>query len=112
MVAALNAARALAAQPMPTPTASSPYITDVPFNSGGGVGNTPYGPSTTVTVNQTTNASPQSTATAVVNAIKFSQSQSLNLYGSPAMNSRPATAAKPTSNFTYQTGSSYSTKAK
>ena len=88
MVAALNAARALAAQPMPTPTASTPYITNTPFNSNGGVGNTPYGPSTSVTVNQTTNASPQSTATAVVNAIKFSQSQSLNLYGSPAMNSK------------------------
>jgi len=82
MVAALNSARALAAQPMPTPTASTPYITNAPFNSNGGVGNTPYGPSTTVTVNQTTTASPQSTATAVVNAIKFSQAVTTNYAGS------------------------------
>jgi len=82
MVAALNSARASAAQPMPTPTASTPYITNAPFNSNGGVGNTPYGPSTTVTVNQTTTASPQSTATAVVNAIKFSQAVTTNYAGS------------------------------
>jgi hypothetical protein len=88
MVSALNSARALAAQPMPTPTASTPVY------SGGGSSSTATTQpvvATNVTVNQTTNASPQSTATAVVNAIKFSQSQTLNLYGSPAMNARPST---------------------
>jgi hypothetical protein len=79
MVAALNAARALAAQPMPTPTASTPVY------SGNGIvvgaSNTPT-TSTNVTVNQTTTASPQSTATAVVNAIKFSQAVTTNYAGS------------------------------
>ncbi|NDB57245.1 hypothetical protein EB001_02165 [bacterium] len=111
MVAALNAARALAAQPMPTPTYSTPVYSGGVGSSGG----TSAVSNTNVTVNQTTNASPQSTATAVVNAIKFSQSQSLNLYGSPAMNSRPSTvntttlagiaaASKTTSNFSYGSG--------
>jgi len=100
MVAALNAARALAAQPMPTPT----YSTPVYSGGAGGAGGSSLSSSTNVTVNQTTNASPQSTATAVVNAIKFSQSQSLNLYGSPAMNSKPVTTTKPTSNFSYGSG--------
>jgi hypothetical protein len=110
MVAALNAARALAAQPMPTPT----YSTPVYSGGGGGGGGSSSSSSTNVTVNQTTNASPQSTATAVVNAIKFSQSQSLNLYGSPAMNARPTTtAAKSTSNFSYGSGNpQYATRAK
>jgi len=70
MVAALNAARALAAQPMPSPTYSTPVgsgkAVTTPLNTGSGS-------TTNVTVNQSTNASPQSTATAVVNAIKFSQ---------------------------------------
>jgi len=88
MVAALNAARALAAQPMPTPTYSTPVYSG---GGGGGGGSSSPVSNTNVTVNQSTNASPQSTATAVVNAIKFSQSQSLNLYGSPAMNSKSST---------------------
>lgn len=118
MVAALNAARALAAQPMPTPT----YSTPVYSGGGGGGGGSSSTSSTNVTVNQTTNASPQSTATAVVNAIKFSQSQSLNLYGSPAMNSKStntttlagiAAASKTTSNFSYGSGNpQYGMKAK
>jgi hypothetical protein len=87
MVAALNAARTLAAQPMPTPTYSTPLgsgkAVTTPFNTGSGS-------TTNVTVNQSTNASPQSTATAVVNAIKFSQAvtTSGNVINSNAANVR------------------------
>jgi hypothetical protein len=52
---------------------TSPYVSTGPFNSNGGVGNTPYGPTTNnnISITGVNLSDPYATTTSVVNAIKF-----------------------------------------
>ena len=76
-MAALGAQQAAMAAMQNAPIWTTPS-TGGTFNSNGGVGTKPYGPTISTTVNAYTNASPSSIATAVTNAAKFSAPVTVN----------------------------------
>jgi hypothetical protein len=109
-MAALGAQQAAFAAMASAPVYVTPS-TGGSFNSKGGVGTTPYGPTISTTVNAYTNASPTSIATAVTNAAKFSAPVTVNTTTLAGI--AKASAAKPTSNFSYGSGNPlYGMKAK
>jgi hypothetical protein len=109
-MAALGAQQAAFAAMASAPVYVTPS-TGGSFNSSGGVGSSTYGPTISTTVNAYTNASPSSIATAVTNAAKFSAPVTVNTTTLAGI--AKASAAKPTSNFSYGSGNPlYGMKAK
>ena len=109
LIAAISAAQAAAAS-MASATVS-PYVTSGPFNANGGVGNTPYGPSSSVTVNNqfnsTTPPNPNTVSQAAVSGIKYGAAivpTSNFTYGAGNPKSPVVVAPKPSSTFTYGSG--------
>ena len=114
LIAAIASAQAAAAAMASAPV-TSPFVTSGPFNSSGGVGNTPYGPSSSVTVNNQFNSSappnPAAVSQAAVSGIKYGAAITATsnfTYGAGNPKSPVVvTAPKPKSNFTYGSGNPF-----